>query len=112
MSPAKVLSSIDKNAKKHRNLLFRCFFKPISVELERFELSSRQGINLLSTCLASLILSGGRLPDTSHLQPYSLYFALTPGPCEDYPELATPRLRNCQEKSLRSDQQPKPGLSS
>lgn len=35
-----------------------CLLRRFCVELERFELSSIRGIFLLSTCLASLVLSG------------------------------------------------------
>jgi len=37
------------------------------VELERFELSSKRGTNLLSTCLSSLRLSGTSKTEATHL---------------------------------------------
>ena len=48
------------------------------VELERFELSSKRGTNLLSTCLSSPSIVGNKQDRSHPLEPYSLNFYLKP----------------------------------
>lgn len=51
------------------------------VELERFELSSKRGTNLLSTCLSSPSIVGNKQDRSHPLEPYPLEFRLTPEAC-------------------------------
>ena len=48
------------------------------VELERFELSSKRGTNLLSTCLSSPSIVGCKQDRSHPLEPYPLKFHLEP----------------------------------
>jgi len=47
-----------------------------SVEMERFELSSKRGTNLLSTCLSSPSIVGYKQDRSHPLEPYPLKFRL------------------------------------
>ena len=69
-------------AKKHSNRQSGLFH---SVEMERFELSSKRGINLLSTCLSSPSIVGCKQDRSHPLEPYPLKFHLEP---ETYSKLS------------------------
>ena len=69
--------------KKVLRTIRKTFFH--SVEMERFELSSKRGINLLSTCLSSPSIVGCKQDRSHPLEPYPLKFHLEP---ETYSKLS------------------------
>ncbi len=78
------------------------------VELERFELSSKRGTNLLSTCLSSPSIVGNKQDRSHPLEPYPLKFRLPPKACVKLsPILLHHRIGTLRSNSIRVMSRPR-----
>lgn len=75
-----------------------------SVELERFELSSKRGTNLLSTCLSSPSIVGTEQDRSHPLNPYPLKTSPeTRGSFQTISDISAPPYRNASEQQHPGD---------
>ena len=76
----------------------------VSVELERFELSSKRGTNLLSTCLSSPSIVGIKQDRSHPLNPYPLKTSPeTRGSFQTISDIPAPPYRNASEQQHPGD---------
>ena len=80
------------------------------VELEGVEPSSKQGTDVISTCLSFYWLSGVAREEAPKTKPYSLYLVRQPGPLPNQPEIVLrPVIRPESGISICGTSRPAPG---